>query len=1045
MGDQRHNAIVVRGAREHNLKNIDVTIPRDKLVVMTGLSGSGKSSLAFDTIYAEGQRRYVESLSAYARQFLGQMEKPDVDGIEGLSPAISIDQKGVSHNPRSTVGTVTEIYDYLRLLFARIGVPHCPSCGRAIQRQSPEQIADAISELPDGTRLLVLAPLVRDRKGSHERIFDDIRQAGFVRVRVDGVLGHVDDEHVLDRYKLHTIEAVVDRLVVRGGEDGLDRTRLIDSVETALRSGDGVLSVATIDEAGGVVDERLFSEHFACPNCGISLPKIEPRSFSFNSPHGACPTCQGLGAQMQVDPELVVPNPDLTIDEGALAPISRSRTEAGYFQQILAALATDLKFSLGTPWRRLSEAARHAVLYGTDGRRIEVIYKTRSGGKRRYETAFEGIINNLQRRHVATESEFMRTEIERFMGAQPCPECHGARLRPEVLAVTVGDSRINDVGAAPIRELLGWVDGLRGAAGSGNAVGAPGGGGNGAGPMRNGAAASNGHSAKGAKGAKANAMAVTRGAPEWPESDLPVAPAEHTARLAPARELGTTDRMIAVDVLKEIASRARFLIDVGLDYLTLDRRAATLSGGEAQRIRLATQIGSQLMGVLYILDEPSIGLHSRDNARLIRTLLNLRDVGNTVIVVEHDEEMMRSADWIVDLGPGAGEHGGQVVAAGTVADIEASEASLTGAFLSGRRQIPVPERRRPGKGALLKVIGATENNLRGIDVGIPLGTLTVVTGVSGSGKSTLVLDILYQRLAQLVSNARGKAGAHKRITGWESIDKVIDIDQSPIGRTPRSNPATYTAAFTQIRDLFSGLPEAKLRGYAPGRFSFNVKGGRCEACQGDGILKIEMQFLPDVYVPCEVCHGARYNRETLQITFKNKSIADVLDMTVSEALLFFDAIPGLKRKLATLNSVGLGYIRLGQPAPTLSGGEAQRVKLAKELSRVATGDTLYILDEPTTGLHFADTERLLDVLQRLVDAGNTVLVIEHNLDIIKAADWIIDLGPDGGERGGTVLAAGTPEAVAAVADSYTGAYLKQVLAGKWTPEPVRVLDDPSRT
>ncbi|MBK6768745.1 MAG: excinuclease ABC subunit UvrA [Ardenticatenales bacterium] len=982
MGEGKHNAIVVRGAREHNLKNVDVSIPRDQLVVITGLSGSGKSSLAFDTIYAEGQRRYVESLSAYARQFLGQMEKPDVDGIEGLSPAISIDQKGVSHNPRSTVGTVTEIYDYLRLLFARIGVPHCPNCGRAIQRQSPEQIADAIRTLPDGTRLLVLAPIVRDRKGTHERVFDDIRQAGFVRVRVDGVLGHVDDDHALDRYKQHTIEAVVDRLVVRGGSDGLDETRLIDSVETALKSGEGVLSVATLDDGGNVTDERLFSEHFSCPNCGISLPKIEPRSFSFNSPHGACTACQGLGHQLQVDPDLVVPNADLSIDGGALAPVSRSRTEAGYFQQILASLAIDLGFKLDWPWRTLPEAARHAVLYGTDGRKIEVLYQTRSGGKRRYETAFEGIVNNLQRRHLATESEFMRSEIERYMTARPCPDCGGARLRPEMLGVTVSAHRIVDVCTVPIREVLGWVDALRG------------------------------HTA-------------TNG---------------HHARLVEAAPLGATDMHIATDVLKEIAARARFLIDVGLDYLTLDRRAGTLSGGEAQRIRLATQIGSQLMGVLYILDEPSIGLHSRDNARLIRTLLNLRDVGNTVIVVEHDEEMMRSADWIVDLGPGAGEHGGHIVAQGTVADIEASEASLTGAFLSGRREIAVPKTRRAGKGKLLRVVGAAENNLRGIDVGFPLGTLTVVTGVSGSGKSTLVLDILYQRLAQLVSNARGKAGTHTAITGWESIDKVIDIDQSPIGRTPRSNPATYTAAFGQIRDLFASLPDAKLRGYAAGRFSFNVKGGRCEACQGDGILKIEMQFLPDVYVPCEVCHSARYNRETLAITFKDKSIADVLDMTVSEALVFFDAIPGLKRKLSTLESVGLGYIRLGQPAPTLSGGEAQRVKLAKELSRAATGDTLYILDEPTTGLHFADTERLLEVLQRLVEAGNTVLVIEHNLDIIKAADWVIDLGPDGGVRGGMLVAAGTPETVAAHPTSYTGAYLKHVLAGKWTPEPVRVAE-----
>jgi len=979
-----HDRIRVRGAREHNLKNIDVEIPRDNLVVITGLSGSGKSSLAFDTIYAEGQRRYVESLSAYARQFLGQMEKPDVDQIDGLSPAISIDQKGVSHNPRSTVGTVTEIYDYLRLLFARIGIPHCPNDGLVIARQTPDQIADAVSSLPDGARILLLAPLVRDRKGAHEKVIEEIRKAGFVRLRVDGVLASVEDALDLDRYKQHTIEAVVDRLVVRRGEGGLDQSRLADSVETALKVGDGLLTVAVLDDAGAVVEEHLFSEHLACAACGFSMPEIEPRSFSFNSPHGACEACQGLGDQLQVDAELVVPNPDLPIRAGAIAPWSRTPGEDGYYLQILAAVADAHGFSLAVPWRDLDDTAQAIVLYGLGDREVEVTYTTRRGSRQRYRTRYEGAANNVKRRYEQTESEYMRGELARYMTSRPCPACNGSRLRPEMLAVTVGSSNILALAQAPIHELAEWTDALAGRSG---------------------------------------ARASTNGAGAGIASS--------------ATALSERELLIGGEVLKEISARARFLVDVGLDYLSLDRRSATLSGGESQRIRLATQIGSQLMGVLYILDEPSIGLHSRDNARLIRTLLNLRDVGNTVIVVEHDEETMRSADWIIDLGPGAGELGGHVVAEGPAEAIEQAPESLTGAFLSGRRSIPVPSVRRTGTGHWLEVRGATANNLHAVDARLPLGTLTVVTGVSGSGKSTLVIEVLYARLAQVLAGARTRAGAHEAVLGIDQLDKVIDIDQSPIGRTPRSNPATYTQLFGPIRDLFAALPEAKLRGFKPGRFSFNVKGGRCEACKGDGILRIEMQFLPDVYVPCEVCHGRRYNRETLLVTYRDRSIADVLQMTVAEAATFFHAFPSIRRKLETLEAVGLGYLRLGQPAPTLSGGEAQRVKLSKELSRVATGQTLYILDEPTTGLHFADVERLLAVLQKLVDAGNTVVVIEHNLDIIKSADWLIDLGPEGGARGGRVVAAGTPEAVAAEPGSYTGQYLARVLQGKWTPEPIR--------
>ncbi len=963
---QQH--LIVRGARAHNLKNIDVEIPRDCLVVITGLSGSGKSSLAFDTIYAEGQRRYVESLSAYARQFLGQMDKPEVDQIEGLSPAISIDQKSGSHNPRSTVGTVTEIYDYLRLLYARIGVPHCPSCGKVVARQTADQIVDSVLGLPHDSRLLILGPLVRDRKGCHEKVLDDIRRAGFVRVRVDGDVHDMADEFELDKNKRHTIEAVVDRLVVH---PDLDRTRLADSVETALELGGGAMLVSFV--GGEDSEEIVFSEHFACPDCHISLPEMEPRSFSFNSPHGACTECQGLGTQQLIEPALVVPNPDLSIRAGAIAPWSLSRNQDGYYSQILGNLARHYGFDLDTPWRGLAETAQHLILFGTNDR-IEMEYRTRKGRSRHYQTRFEGVVDNLQRRYEATESDYIRQEIERFMASRPCPSCQGARLLPAMRAVTVAGKGIVEVTDQTILDTLGWVRGL--------------------------------HTAPEGNGRHASALSE--------------------------RHL-----LIGVEILKEIEQRLTFLVDVGLDYLTLARRAGSLSGGEAQRIRLATQIGSRLMGVLYILDEPSIGLHQRDNARLIRTLIGLRDVGNTVIVVEHDEEMMRSADWIVDLGPGAGEHGGWVVASGPVATIEASEGSVTGAFLSGRRQVAVPASRRSGSGRFIRVYGARENNLKHVDVAFPLGTLTCVTGVSGSGKSTLVLDVLFHRLAQLVSSAREPAGAHDRIEGHEHLDKIVDIDQSPIGRTPRSNPATYTNLFTPIRDLFATLPDARARGYRPGRFSFNVRGGRCEACAGDGILKIEMQFLPDVYVPCEVCHGARYSRETLEIKFKGASIAEVLDMTVSEALEFFHAVPLIRRKLETLEAVGLGYLKLGQPAPTLSGGEAQRVKLSRELSRVATGSTLYVLDEPTTGLHFADVEKLLAVLHKLVDAGNTVLVIEHNLDIIKAADWIVDLGPEGGDRGGEVVAVGTPEEVAANTASFTGRYLARVLAGKWTPEPIR--------
>jgi excinuclease ABC subunit A len=982
------DAIVVRGAREHNLKDINVTIPRDKLVVITGLSGSGKSSLAFDTIYAEGQRRYVESLSAYARQFLGQMEKPDVDSIDGLSPAISIDQKGASRNPRSTVGTVTEIYDYLRLLFARAGTPHCPNpaCanyGGVIERQTVQQIVDRVLEFPAGRRLMVLAPVIKDRKGEHEKVFEDARRAGFVRVRVDGQVLDLTEDVKLAKNKRHTIEVVVDRLMTESPEDREESglaTRLADSVETALKLAGGVVLIwleggtGSGQRATGNApdqdaapssrlpdEEHLFSENFACAVCGTSLGEVAPRNFSFNSPHGACPECTGLGVKMELDPELVV-DPDKTVNGGALIPWAKSGTTMEWFGRVVAAVARAHGFDEETRYRDLTDEQKRVLLYGTDGRTVTVRYANQYGRSHTYDTRYEGVIPNLQRRYKETDSDWMRSEIERFMTARPCPACQGRRLKRETLAVTVADRNIAEITAFSIVEAQRFVAMLQG--------------------------------------------------PETP--------------------LTQREQIIAQMILKEIAARLTFLVDVGLDYLTLDRTAGSLSGGEAQRIRLATQIGSSLMGVLYVCDEPSIGLHPIDDHRLIRTLERLRDLGNTVLIVEHDEAMMRAADWIVDMGPGAGEHGGRVVAEGTLAQIMAHPDSITGAYLSGRREIPVPAFRRSGNGRGIMVRGARENNLKDIDAWIPLGKFVCLTGVSGSGKSTLMEDILYRRVAQVLYGARARPGAHDAIEGLEHVDKVVDIDQSPIGRTPRSNPATYTGCFTPIRELFAGVPEARMRGYTAGRFSFNVKGGRCEACKGEGYIEIEMQFLPDVTVPCEVCKGARYNREALEIHYKGKTIAEVLDMTVEEALEFFRPVPSIRNKLETLAAVGLGYIKLGQPATTLSGGEAQRVKLATELSRRSTGKTLYILDEPTTGLSFEDTAHLLTVLQRLVDGGNTVLVIEHNLDVIKSADWLIDLGPQGGYRGGEIIAEGTPEDVARVDESFTGQFLKPILtrAGK---------------
>jgi excinuclease ABC subunit A len=938
------DSIVVKGAREHNLKNIDVVIPRDKLVVITGVSGSGKSSLAFDTIYAEGQRRYVESLSAYARQFLGRMEKPEVDYIEGLSPAISIDQKGPSKNPRSTVGTVTETYDYLRLLFARVGHPHCPQCGREITAQTVQQIVDAIQNIPAGSRIMILAPLVRDRKGEYQSVFDDLRKAGYVRVRVDGTLHDLSEEFQLDKYKKHSIEAVVDRLVTGQPED---KSRIADSVETALNLGAGVALVA-ID--GG--EELLFSEHFACVHCGISLGEIAPRTFSFNSPHGACRECTGLGVKLEIDPELVL-NKELSIMEGAIRPW---QFHSWYFYR-LEPMARAHGISLEQPLKDLTPEQINLLLYGEGG--DVKYYRNRFGRLRRYDDGFEGIIPTMERHYRETESENSRANIERYMVARPCPACEGKRLKPESLAVTIGGKNIVEVSAMSVTQAMDWV------------------------------------AAIGGDGRKA--------------------------------VLNKREKLIAHQIIKEIQSRLGFLKDVGLDYLTLDRSSATLAGGEAQRIRLATQIGSGLMGVLYICDEPTIGLHPADDFRLIETLKRLRGLGNTILVVEHDEAMMRSADHIIDMGPGAGEHGGWIVAAGTLKDIMACPESKTGQYLSGAKKIPLPPSRRPGNGGEIIIKGARENNLKDIDVHIPLGKFVGVTGVSGSGKSTLIDDILHKKLAQLFYRSRERAGDCDEITGIEHIDKVVSIDQSPIGRTPRSNPATYTGTFTPIRELFATVPEARMRGYKPGRFSFNVKGGRCEACRGEGFIQIEMQFLPDVTVPCEVCQGKRYNREALEIRFKDKNIADVLDMTVEQALAFFDHFPRVKNKLATLRDVGLGYIRLGQPAPTLSGGEAQRVKLATELSKRSTGRTLYILDEPTTGLAFDDVAALLLVLQRLVDAGNTVVVIEHHLDVIKNADHIIDLGPGAGDRGGCIVATGTPEEIARKKSSATGQYLRRVL------------------
>ncbi|GIV80323.1 excinuclease ABC subunit UvrA [Litorilinea aerophila] len=983
--------LIVRGAREHNLKNINLEIPRDKLVVITGLSGSGKSSLAFDTIYAEGQRRYVESLSAYARQFLGLMEKPNVDQIEGLSPAISIDQKGAGRNPRSTVGTVTEVYDYLRLLYARIGQPHCPTCGEPITQQSPTQIVDSILEMPEGSRLLILAPLIKDRKGHHKGVFEELQKQGYVRVRVNGQLYEVTEVPELDRYKMHTIEAVIDRIIVRHprpdpdnpGEElpGTDVTRLSDSVETALRLGEGVMIVADVTDADNPKD-RTYSEHFACIKCGTSLPEIEPRTFSFNSPHGACPTCTGLGTLQEFDPDLILEE-DLSLAEGAVRPWRRQNGDDGdgYYQQLLQAVCRQFAIPYQVPVRELSRKQRDIILYGPPRKqeKVRIEYRNSSGQARQYETTFHGVIANLQRRYQETNSDYIRSKLEEYMSVRPCPACQGKRLRPEALAVTIAGKNIWEISRMPVEDSLRWIRWLQGETPT-PGEGAP------ANPSQNG---------------------------RIPNDRSPLTPREQA---------------IAYQVLKEIAARLQFMVNVGLEYLTLDRTAVTLSGGEAQRIRLATQIGSQLMGVLYILDEPSIGLHQRDNARLIATLQGMRDLGNTVLVVEHDEDTIRAADWVVDMGPGAGEHGGHVVCSAPRDEFLQSPDSLTAQYLRGEKRIPVPRERREGNGKYLYIRGASENNLKNVDVRIPLGKLIAVTGVSGSGKSSLVIEVLYKKLAQMMYRAKDRPGKHAGIEGVEHLDKVIDIDQSPIGRTPRSNPATYVGVFTYIRDLYASLPEAKARGYKPGRFSFNVKGGRCETCQGDGIIRIEMQFLPDVYVPCEECKGRRYNRETLEIKFRGKSIADTLDMTVEEALDFFQNIPRIRNKLETLNAVGLSYIRLGQPATTLSGGEAQRIKLSKELSRRATGNTLYILDEPTTGLHFEDVRKLLNVLHELVNMGNTVLVIEHNLDVIKSCDWIIDMGPEGGNKGGYVVAEGTPEHIATLEQSYTGQFLRPILA-----------------
>ena len=949
--------IVIKGAREHNLKNIEISIPREKLVVITGVSGSGKSSLAFDTIYAEGQRRYVESLSAYARQFLGRMDKPDVDYIEGLSPAISIDQKGVSHNPRSTVGTVTEIYDYMRLLFARLGTPHCPKCGRPVERQTVQQIADSIMSLPEGSRISLLAPKVRRKKGEHKDVFEEARKSGFVRVRVNGTVHMLDelDDLNLNRQKWHYIEIVVDRLVIR---EDTEVSRVSESVEAAMREGDGVVQAAI---EGG--EEITYSEQFACIGCGTSLTEIEPRTFSFNSPHGACSECTGLGYKLEVDPDLVISNKALSLSEGAITPWSRGGPSSSWYVSLLESISSAHGFSAKIPVKDLPQESLDLILYGNGTKKVTIRHRTHRGRTYSWDTNFEGVIPNLERRYKNTESDHTRQEIERYMAARPCRACGGARLRPEALAVKVCGLGIMEVCAKNVGHALNWVREI--------------------------------------------------------DPDIPFE--------GPRKTLSVREKTIGNQILKEIEGRLEFLKNIGLDYVTLGRTARTLSGGEAQRVRLATQIGSGLTGVLYVCDEPTVGLHPHDDHLLIGTLTNLRDMGNTVVVVEHDEAMMRSADFIADLGPGAGEHGGNIVATGTIQDIMDCPESLTGQYLSGRKKVPLPQERRPGNGLSLTVKGGSENNLKNIDVELPLGQLVCITGVSGSGKSTLIYDILYKKLAQLINRARDLPGKHEEILGLENVDKVINIDQSPIGRTPRSNPATYTGAFTPIRELFANLPEAKIRGYAPGRFSFNVKGGRCEACQGEGYNQIEMQFLPDVTVPCEICQGRRYNREALEVTLRGQSIADVLNMTVDQALEYFGGFPRIRPKLETLRDVGLGYIRLGQPATTLSGGEAQRVKLSTELSKRSTGKTMYLLDEPTTGLSFEDCAALLRVLHRLVDGGNTVILIEHNLDVIKNADWIIDLGPGAGDMGGRLIATGTPEQVAKVKKSFTGQYLKPIL------------------
>ncbi|MFE2413133.1 excinuclease ABC subunit UvrA [Kitasatospora sp. NPDC059408] len=949
--------LIVRGAREHNLKNVSLDLPRDSLIVFTGLSGSGKSSLAFDTIFAEGQRRYVESLSSYARQFLGQMDKPDVDFIEGLSPAVSIDQKSTNRNPRSTVGTITEVYDYLRLLFARIGKPHCPHCGRPIAKQSPQAVVDKVLELAEGTRFQVLSPVVRERKGEFVDLFADLQSKGYSRARVDGETVQLAEPPKLKKQEKHTVEVVIDRLTVKESA----KRRLTDSVETALRLAGGMVVLDFVDLPEDDPErERMYSEHLYCPYDDVSFEELEPRSFSFNSPFGACPDCSGLGNRMEVDPDLVVPDVERSLDEGAIHPWSAGHAKE-YFQRLIDALAQELGFRTDIPWAGLPARAKKALLYGHK-HQVEVRYRNRFGRERSYSTGFEGAVPFIQRRHTEAESDSSRERFEGYMREVPCPTCQGTRLKPVVLAVTVQDRSIADVSSMSISDC---------------------------------------------------------------------------AEFLGAMKLGARDKQIAERVLKEVNERLRFLVDVGLDYLSLDRAAGTLSGGEAQRIRLATQIGSGLVGVLYVLDEPSIGLHQRDNHRLIETLVRLRDIGNTLIVVEHDEDTIKTADWVVDIGPGAGEHGGKVVHSGSLKQLLANKESLTGQYLSGKRSIPIPAARRErDKKRQLTVHGAREHNLKDVTVGFPLGTFTAITGVSGSGKSTLVNDILYTHLARELNGARSVPGRHTRITGTDLVDKVVHVDQSPIGRTPRSNPATYTGVFDHVRRLFAETQEAKVRGYLPGRFSFNVKGGRCENCSGDGTIKIEMNFLPDVYVPCEVCHGARYNRETLEVHYKGKSIAEVLDMPIEEALAFFEAVPAIARHLRTLNDVGLGYVRLGQSAPTLSGGEAQRVKLASELQKRSTGRTVYVLDEPTTGLHFEDISKLIKVLTGLVEKGNTVIVIEHNLDVIKTADWIVDMGPEGGSGGGTVVAEGTPEQIAAVSESHTGKFLRDILPGDFADAPV---------